>query len=226
MQAISQFFHHLHSLPELIRWGGLAVLISFIFAETGLFIGFFLPGDSLLVTAGLFAAKGDLSIVKVLLGAVVAAILGHAVGYWFGQKAGERLYARPDSRFFKRKHLQDTQAFYEKHGAKTIVLSRFVPIVRTFAPIVAGVAHMSYKRFMLYNIVGGIGWVFSMCLLGYFLGQRIPGIDKHIDLMVVIIVAVSLVPVAIHAYQERAHAQPAGRDKPRAEPPVYTEKPR
>jgi membrane-associated protein len=226
MHAISQLFHHLHSLPELIRWGGLAVLISFIFAETGLFIGFFLPGDSLLVTAGLFAAKGDLSIVQVLLGATVAAILGHAVGYWFGQKAGERLYARPDSRFFKRKHLQDTQAFYAKHGAKMIVLSRFVPIVRTFAPIVAGVAHMSYKRFMVYNIVGGIGWVFSMCLLGYFLGQRIPGMDKHIDLMVVIIVAVSLVPVAIHAYQERARAQPAGGDKPRAEPPVYTEKPR
>jgi membrane-associated protein len=226
MPAISQLFHHLHSLPELIRWGGLAVLISFIFAETGLFIGFFLPGDSLLVTAGLFAAKGDLPIVQVLLGATAAAILGHAVGYWFGQKAGERLYARPDSRFFKRKHLKDTQAFYEKHGAKMIVLSRFVPIVRTFAPIVAGVAHMSYKRFMLYNIAGGIGWVFSMCLLGYFLGQRIPGVDKHIDLVVVIIVAVSLVPVAIHAYQERAHAHAAGGDKPRAEPPVYTNEPR
>jgi membrane-associated protein len=206
MQTISQFFHHLHSLPDLIRWGGLVVLVSIIFAETGLFIGFFLPGDSLLVTAGLFAAKGDLAILQLLLCATVAGILGHAVGYWFGQKAGERLYARSDSRFFKKEHLLKTQAFYEKHGAKTIVLSRFIPIIRTFAPIVAGVAHMPFGRFMAYNIAGGFAWIFSMCLLGYFLGQRIPGIDQHIDKVIVVVVAVSLLPVAIHAYRERAHA--------------------
>lgn len=206
MQTISQFFHHLHSLPDLIRWGGLVGLALILFAETGLFIGFFLPGDSLLVTAGLFAARGDLPLIKLLLTATTAAILGHAFGYWFGQKAGEHLYARPDSRFFKRKHLQDTQKFYEKHGAKTIVLSRFVPIIRTFAPIVAGVAHMSYKRFMIYNVVGGVGWVIGMCLLGYFLGRRIPGVEKHIDIVIVIVVVVSLIPVAIHAYRERARS--------------------
>jgi membrane-associated protein len=221
MQSILQFFHHLHSLPELIRWGGLVVLTIIIFAETGLFIGFFLPGDSLLVTAGLFAARGDLSIVSLLLCATVAAILGHGVGYWFGQKAGEHLYGRPDSRLFKRRHLEKTRAFYVKHGAKTIVLSRFVPLVRTFAPIVAGVAHMPYGRFMLYNIVGGIGWVFSMCLLGYFLGRRIPGIEQHIDKVIIVVVALSLLPVVIHAYRERAH----NREKPDAarrthEPPV------
>ena len=210
MQTISQFFHHLHSLPDLIRWGGLAVLVSIIFAETGLFLGFFLPGDSLLVTAGLFAAKGYLSITELLLYATAAAILGHAVGYWFGQKAGERLYARPDSRFFKRKHLLKTQEFYLKHGGKTIVLSRFVPIVRTFAPIVAGVAHMPYGRFMAYNIWGGIGWIFSMCLLGYCLGRRIPGIDQHIDKVIVVVVVLSLLPMLFHAYRERAHARAAG----------------
>jgi len=209
MQTISQFFHHLHSLPDLIRWGGLGVLVSIIFAETGLFVGFFLPGDSLLVTAGLFAAKGDLSIVELLLSATAAGIVGHAVGYWFGQKAGQRLFARPDSRFFKRQHLLRTQAFYEKHGGKTIVLSRFVPIIRTFAPIVAGVAHMPFGRFMAYNIGGGIGWIFSMCLLGYFLGKRIPGIDQHIDKVIIVVVAVSLLPMAIHAYRERAHARAA-----------------
>jgi membrane-associated protein len=225
MQTISQFFHHLHSLPDLIRWGGLVGVTAIIFAETGLFIGFFLPGDSLLVTAGLFAARGDLSIGVLLLCATVAAILGHGVGYWFGQEAGERLYSRPDSRIFKRQHLLKTQAFYEKHGVKTIVLSRFVPIVRTFAPIVAGVAHMPYGRFMLYNIIGGIGWVCGMCLLGYFLGQRIPGVEQHIDVVIVVVVALSLLPMVIHAYRERAHAranpEPAGRTP---EPPVSSSK--
>src|SRR5207244_243166 len=154
MHFISQFFHHLHSLPDLIHWGGPFVLIAIIFAETGLLIGFFLPGDSLLVTAGLFAATGYLPVGWLLLGLTLAAIAGNTVGYWIGQKAGPPLFSRPDSRLFKRENLLKTQRFYEKHGAKTMVLSRFVPIIRTFAPVVAGVAEMPYRQFMIYNVWG------------------------------------------------------------------------
>ena len=207
MHLISQFFHHLHSLRDLIQWGGLFVLVAIIFAETGLLVGFFLPGDSLLVTAGLFAATGQLSLGWLLPALTVAAIAGNAVGYWIGQKAGPRLFSRPDSRLFKRENLLKTQRFYEKHGAKTMVLSRFVPIIRTFAPVVAGMAGMPFGRFMAYNLWGGIGWVCSMCLLGYFLGNTIPGIDRHIDIVIVVVVALSLLPVAIHALKERAQAR-------------------
>lgn len=207
MHLISQFFHHLHSLRDLIQWGGLFVLVAIIFAETGLLVGFFLPGDSLLVTAGLFAATGQLSLGWLLPALTLAAIAGNAVGYWIGQKAGPRLFSRPDSRLFKRENLLKTQRFYEKHGAKTMVLSRFVPIIRTFAPVVAGMAGMPFGRFMAYNLWGGIGWVCGMCLLGYFLGNAIPGIDRHIDIVIVVVVALSLLPVAIHAFKERAQAR-------------------
>jgi membrane-associated protein len=207
MPFISEFFHHLHSLRDLISWGGLFVLVAIIFAETGLLIGFFLPGDSLLVTAGLFAATGDLPLAWLLLSLTAAAIAGNAAGYWIGRKAGPPLFSRPDSRFFKRENLLKTQRFYEKHGGKTMVLSRFVPIIRTFAPVVAGVAGMPFRQFMAYNVWGGIGWVCSMCMLGYLLGKRIPNIDQHIDKVILVVVALSLLPVAIHAYKERAQAR-------------------
>jgi membrane-associated protein len=207
MQLISDFFHHLHSLPDLIRWGGPFVLMAIIFAETGLLVGFFLPGDSLLVTAGLFAATGDLPLGWMLLGLTLAAIAGNAAGYWIGRKAGPPLFSRPDSRLFKRENLLKTQRFYERHGAKTIVLSRFVPIIRTFAPVVAGVAGMPFRQFMAYNNWGGIGWVCSLVLLGYFLGNSVPHIEQHIDKVILVVVALSLLPVAIHALKERSQTR-------------------
>jgi membrane-associated protein len=209
MEAISEFFQRLHSLEELIRWGGLVVLVAIVFAETGLLVGFFLPGDSLLITAGLFAARGDLPIVWLLASLSLAAIAGDTVGYWFGHHTGPRLFARPDSRFFRREHLLKTQAFYEKHGGKTIVLARFVPLIRTFAPVVAGVAGMSYRRFMAYNIWGGIGWVFSMCLTGYCLGRFVPGIREPgaIEKLIMVVILLSVLPIVYHAWKERRHAR-------------------
>jgi membrane-associated protein len=222
MDTFLEFFRQIRSLDDLIRWGGLLILILIVFAETGLLVGFFLPGDSLLITAGLFAARGDLSIGSLLVCLSLAAILGDTVGYWFGHKTGPRLFARRDSRFFKREHLLKTQAFYEKHGGKTIVMARFVPLVRTFAPVVAGIAGMPYSRFMSYNIWGGIGWVFSMCLTGYLLGTRFPGVVRHIEKLIIVVVVLSVVPMVLHAYRERAHAREAL--KVRGELPVGNER--
>ena len=196
---------------EVIKTVGYAGLFAIIFAESGLLIGFFLPGDSLLVTAGLLIATGvvqlDLLTLNLLL--IPAAIIGDAVGYWIGRRAGEALYSRPDSRFFKRKHLLRTQAFYERHGGKTIVMARFVPIVRTFAPVVAGVAGMSYGRFAAFNIFGGLGWIISMTCLGYFLGTAIPGLDQHIELLALVIIAISLLPLLIEYIRHRRSGEPA-----------------
>ena len=159
----------LPTLEELVAWGGYLGLFAIIFTETGLFIGFLLPGDSLLVTAGLLIATGavqlDLNTLIALL--CVAAITGDTLGYWIGAKAGPALYNRPNSRWFKQEHLLKTNAFYDKYGGMTIVMARFVPFARTFAPVVAGIAGMRYRKFLLYNIAGGIGWIVSMTLLGY-----------------------------------------------------------
>jgi membrane-associated protein len=203
MEVLREFFHRLNSLEELIRWGGYLVLIAIVFAETGLFVGFFLPGDSLLVVAGLFAARGNLNLAILVPSLCLAAIAGHMVGYWFGQKTGARLFSRPDSRLFKRGHLLKAQAFYEKHGSKTIVLARFIPVVRTFAPIVAGVAGMEPRRFMVVNVAGGIAWVTSMCLLGYLLGNTIPHVDRYIHVVIGVIILVSILPAIIHLVRER-----------------------
>jgi membrane-associated protein len=209
MHTFIEFFQHLHSLDELISWGGLLVLVIIVFAETGLLVGFFLPGDSLLITAGLFAARPDshLRIGTLLVALSAAAIIGQGVGYWIGYKAGPPLFSRPNSRLFKQEHLQKAHAFYEKHGGMTIVLARFMPIVRTFVPVVAGVARMPYRAFMLYNIVGGIAWVFSMCLIGYFLGGHIPGIERHIDKVIAVVIFLSILPMLVHAYKGRAKAR-------------------
>jgi membrane-associated protein len=205
MEAIGQFWHQLRDLDELIRWGGYAVLVAIVFAETGLLVGFFLPGDSLLVMAGLVAATGDLEIVTLMVLLSAAAIIGDTVGYWFGFKTGPRLFARPDSRLFKREHLLKTKAFYEKHGGKTIVLARFMPLIRTFAPVVAGVAQMEYRKFMSYNVWGGIGWVTSMCLLGYSLGKSIPpeALEKYIHFIIGVIILLSILPGILHVVKER-----------------------
>lgn len=190
-------------IQELIRWGGLAALVLIVFAETGLLIGFFLPGDSLLVTAGVFCTPANptgapvLNVVSVCVAVSLAAVVGDTVGYWIGKSTGPRLFSREDSLFFSRKHLLRTKAFYERHGGKTIVIARFMPIVRTFAPVVAGVGQMNYRRFLAYNVFGGVFWVLSMTLLGYGLASVYPQITQKIDKLIIIIVVVSFLPAVI-----------------------------
>ena len=194
---IDTFFRNLYNVPELIRLVGSIGLIVIVFAETGLMIGFFLPGDSLLTTAGIFAARGDLNIYWLNVSLTIAAIVGDATGYWIGRRAGKALYNRPNSFFFRREHLIRTHEFYEKHGGKTIVIARFMPIVRTFAPVVAGAADMTYRQFATYNIIGALLWVPSMTLTGYFLGLAFPDIDKHLHKLIALIIFVSLLPAGI-----------------------------
>ncbi|HEY2931469.1 MAG TPA: VTT domain-containing protein [Acidobacteriota bacterium] len=206
---LREFFYRLYDLEELIRWGGYPGLAIIVFCETGIMLGFFLPGDSLLVTAGLFAAKGTLNIFWLNLILMAAAILGDTVGYWIGAKAGPKIYSRPDSRLFRRKHLLAARDFYERHGGKTIVFARFMPIVRTFAPVVAGVAEMKYRNFVFFNIAGGIGWVFSMTMLGYLLGKTIPNLDRYIYAVVAIVVFLSILPGLIHYWREKINREGA-----------------
>ena len=201
MEHLTDFLHQLRDVEGLIRAGGLLMVCAIVFAETGLLVGFFLPGDSLLFTAGFLAAAGHLNIALLLLCATVAAIAGDQVGYLIGYKTGEKIFQRPDSRFFKREYVLRTQAFYEKHGAKTIVLARFVPIVRTFAPVVAGVAMMEYRRFVTYNVVGGFGWVWGLSLLGYMLGNIIP--REYLEPAVLVIVFLSILPLIIEWWRHR-----------------------
>ncbi len=190
------FFSNLYHFEELIRWGGYTVLIFIVFAETGLLAGFFLPGDSLLVTAGLLAAiDNQLDIAVLILALSTAAIVGDSVGYTIGYYVGPKIFNRRDSIFFHREHVERARRFYEKHGPKTIVLARFIPIIRTFAPTVAGVGRMEYKKFLTYNIAGGIGWVVSMTLIGYFLAHAIPDIEKKIHWVIMIVIFLSLIPI-------------------------------
>jgi membrane-associated protein len=205
MHSLGDLWHQYSDPTALIMWGGYVALTIIIFAETGLLIGFFLPGDSLLVSAGLIAARGTLDVWLMCALLTAAAILGQTAGYAIGKAAGPRLFAREDSMFFKRSHLQRAQAFYEKHGGKTIVLARFMPIVRTFVPVVAGAARMDYRRFQIFNVVGGVLWVCGMLMIGYGLGRYIPGIEKHIDKVIILVIAVSLAPALISAWR-RKHA--------------------
>jgi membrane-associated protein len=205
---VHDFFKTVYNVPELIRLGGLVGLIAIVFAETGLMIGFFLPGDSLLITAGLFAAKGDLEIVSLNVWLILAAIVGDATGYWIGYRTGKALYNRPNSLLFRRDHLIKTHEFYEKHGGKTIVIARFMPIVRTFAPVVAGAAEMTYRNFAIYNVAGAVLWVTSMTLTGYFLGRAVPDIDKHIHIVVAVVIFLSLLPAIIAGIRAKMNPQP------------------
>ena len=192
-----------YSLDALIRWGGYALLVAIVFTETGLLVGFFLPGDSLLITAGLVAAAGGLNIWWLNLLLAVAAIVGDNVGYAIGARIGPRLFTRPKSLLFNPDHVRRTREFYARHGAKTIVIARFVPIIRTFAPVVAGVGQMAYRRFVFYNIFGGVGWVASMTWAGYLLGQAIPNIADHIHVVVIIVVILSVIPIVLEIVRER-----------------------
>lgn len=194
MEFLSEFFEKLHKLDDLIRWGGYTVLAIIVFAETGLLIGFFLPGDSLLVTAGLFAGKGDLDIFVLFFLLSAMAIIGDALGYWIGRTTGSRIFSREKSLLFAKDHLLAARAFFDKHGNKTIIIARFMPIIRTFAPVVAGVGEMPYSRFFFYNVFGGILWVGSMLSVGYFLGRTIPHIEEKIHYIIVVIVLLSILP--------------------------------
>ena len=214
MHQLLDLFHKIYDVQGLVRFGGLAALTAIIFSETGLLFGFFLPGDSLLVTAGLYCTSvaGEqplLNIVWLNLAAMTAAILGDTVGYWIGAKSGPKLFTREQSLFFSRKHLLRTHDFYERHGGKTIIIARFLPFARTFAPVVAGIGQMSYRRFISFNVFGGIGWVASMTMLGFSLGKIYPPITKQIDKVIIVIIAVSLVPGAISYLLNRKKSPPA-----------------
>lgn len=218
LYAVKDFLNPKLLIDSLLDSFGIYVyfaLFFIVFAETGLAIGFFLPGDSLLVVAGLFAAAGKMNLFVLMVSLFVAAVVGDAVGYLTGKKMGETLFTKPKSRVFNPKHIQKAHAFYEKHGGKTIIIARFVPIVRTFAPIVAGAAKMSYKQFLLYNIFGGLFWVMSMLLAGYFLGglveqfmRNVFGIENflledHIDKVIIVIVFLSILPIIYEYLKSR-----------------------
>ncbi|MPY88542.1 MAG: DedA family protein [Luteitalea sp.] len=207
MTEILEWVRTLHSdegIRAIISWGGLTVLVAIVFAETGLLVGFFLPGDSLLVTAGVVCAKAfpglpqlDIWTTYVLL--LVAAVVGDQVGFLLGRQTGHAIFQREDSRFFKRKYAEEAHEFYLRKGGRSIVIARFVPILRTFVPFMAGVAEMPYRSFVLYNVVGGILWVTSLLWLGYFLGQS-PLVERihHIILLVIV---VSLIPLGVEIYR-------------------------
>ncbi|MDP2701307.1 MAG: VTT domain-containing protein [Candidatus Rokubacteria bacterium] len=203
MELLYEILTGAYSLDALIQWGGYILLVAIVFTETGLLVGLFLPGDSLLITAGLLASAGKLDIWWLNILLIAAAIVGDSTGYAIGTRLGPRIFTREKSLLFNPKHVVRTQRFYEKYGSKTIVIARFVPIIRTFAPVLAGVGAMRYRRFVTYNVVGGIGWVASMTGAGYVLGQTVPNISKHMHVLVIVIIVLSCVPIAVEIYRER-----------------------
>ncbi|MBA3341795.1 MAG: VTT domain-containing protein [Gemmatimonadaceae bacterium] len=203
MDQLRELFANLSDLPALIKWAGYAGLTAIVFAETGLLIGFFLPGDSLLVTAGLVSAKGLLNVYW--LGAIlnIAAAAGNSCGYFIGRATGPRIFTREDSLLFNKKHVYRAQEFYARHGRAAIVLAQFMPIVRTFSPVVAGVGRMPYRQFLIISVIGTIVWVWSMLFTGYFLGTYIPGIDQHVEILVLTVIFVSILPGIISWWRQR-----------------------
>ncbi len=190
------------NLENIILTGGYLGLFGIVFAESGLLFGFFFPGDSLLITAGLLASRGYFDIKILILVSILGAILGDTVGYWFGKKTGPKIFKREDSLLFHKKNIVKANDFYKKHGGKTIIIARFLPFIRTFAPIVAGVGEMEYSRFLSFNIFGGIFWVLSTTLLGYFLGNTIPDIDKYIVWIILLVIIVTALPGMIHFWKD------------------------
>jgi membrane-associated protein len=205
LELLSQLWDQLRDLEGLVKWAGYVGLTAIIFAETGLLVGFFLPGDSLLVTAGLLAANPDFGLNVWVLGVIltIAAIVGDTVGYAFGKATGPRIFSRENSLFFHKDHLLRAQAFYEKHGGKTIIIARFMPIIRTFAPVVAGVGRMDYRRFLLYNVVGGAFWIWSMLMTGWILARTVPGVARHVEKIILVVVFLSILPGIIAWLRER-----------------------
>lgn len=184
-------------IESIITITGLVGVTAIIFAESGLFFGFFLPGDSLLFTAGFLASQGVVPIIPLVVLAIVAAILGDSIGYWFGRKVGPMIFTRPNSRWFSQKRVEEAHIFFEKYGPKSIILARFIPAVRTFTPILAGVGMMRYREFLTYNIVGGILWAGILPTLGYFLGAAVPGADRYVTYIVAFIIILSVLPIVL-----------------------------
>lgn len=203
MQPLTELFDRLSNLPELVRWAGLFGLTAIVFSETGLLVGVFLPGDSLLVTAGLLSARGYLNVYHLVPALTLAAIVGNTVGYFIGRASGPRIFNRENSLFFNKKHAIRAHDFFAKHGRKTVVIAQFMPIIRTFSPVIAGVGGMSFRDFMTFNILGAFCWIWSMVGIGFFLGSYIPGIDQHIEIVVVVVVFISLLPALISSYRSR-----------------------
>jgi membrane-associated protein len=209
LDAIVRFFHALFNpdgLRELIRAGGAPLICTIVFIETGFFVGFFLPGDSLLVTAGILSAGGVIPLRWLLIPVMLCAIAGDQIGYWIGRSAGATLYRREDSLFFRRSHLQRAHDFYEKYGGRAVILARFVPIVRTFCPPVAGAAGMPYTRYLAFDIFGGIFWVGTMILGSYSLGHLIPNIAQRIHYVIAVVILLSILPVIVSLLRAKGAA--------------------
>jgi len=204
IESLSSLLHQIYDVEGIIRWGGMLMLTVIVFAETGLLIGFFLPGDSLLVTAGLLASPGQqlMNIGAMATVLPLAAIAGNSVGYYIGRVTGPRLFSREDSLLFNKQHLYRAQAFYDRHGGKTLVLARFMPIVRTFVPVVAGMAAMEFGAFTFYNVVGGVLWILSMLFLGYFIGD-IPWVRQNVEKVILLVIFLSILPGIIEYVRSR-----------------------
>ncbi len=216
MELLKHLIEYIRNPAGLVEYG-YPVLALVVFLETGAMV-FFLPGDSLLVTAGLYVANGKLSLVMLNLLLIPAAVLGDAVSYMIGARAGPAIFNRPESRWFKPQHLKAAHDFYERHGGKAIIIARFMPLVRTFVPVVAGVGKMPYRRFASFNVIGGAAWVLSMTLIGYLLGNLVPDIGKHIEKVIIVVVFISILP-GIIAYLRRK------KDAPAAVPPTSSPAP-
>ncbi len=216
IELVRHLLQQLYDVRGLIEWGGTFLVCAVIFVETGLFVGFFLPGDSLLVTAGVFAGAGHLHLAWLLSLVALCAIGGDQLGYWIGRKAGEGLYRREDSLIFKKRHLQEAHQFYERHGGQAVIIARFVPIIRTFCPPVAGAAKMTYKRYLLFDIAGGFLWVWGMVLLGYTLGRTVPNVDHKIHYIIAAVIVASFMPAAYHAWKSKSKSK--SKDRGLAEP--------
>lgn len=203
METTIGFFEHIQSLDDLVRWGGYLLLFLIVFAETGLFFGFLLPGDSLLITAGLIASQGQLDLFSVILTMIAAAILGDTTGYLIGKHVGTALFNRPNSIFFSREHLQKTQGFFERHGGKTVFFARFMPVIRSFATTVAGITQMSYSKFLFYSVSGASVWILFFTLLGYFLGTWLGEYHGIINLALAVAVALIIFGIFYQALRVR-----------------------
>lgn len=190
------------SIDKIILGGGLIAIGGTVFAESGLLIGIFLPGDSLLLGAGILASQGTLPIIPLIIITIVAAIVGDNVGYSIGRRSGPRIFKKKDGIIFRKEYIEKAEVFYEKHGGKTIILARFVPIVRTFAPLVAGIGKMPRSKFFIYNVIGGVLWGGGVTMLGYALGNSIPGLDKYISLLIIAVTIISIGSACFHLLRD------------------------
>jgi len=214
LDSILHFFHALFNpegLKELVRAGGAPLICAIVFVETGFFVGFFLPGDSLLVTAGILSAGAVIPLKWLLFPVMLCAIVGDQIGYWIGRTAGPAIYKKEDSLLFRRSHLQRAHDFYEKYGGRAVILARFIPIIRTFCPPVAGAAKMSYARYLAFDVFGGIFWVGTMILGGYFLGRSIPNISQRIHYVIAIVILLSILPAIISILRARRSVTASSR---------------